>query len=50
MKKNTYYLFDNDEKISYSNSFEKLLNKTTKTKDAKIYFEDKLIWKQNPYK
>lgn len=50
MKPNTYYLFDGDKKISFSYSFEKLLNKTTKTKDAKIFFNGKLIWVQNPEK
>ena len=48
MKPNTYYLFDSDKKIAFSVHFEKLLNMTTKTKDAKIYFNGVLVWVQNP--
>lgn len=50
MKENTYYLFDNEKRIGYSKSFERVLNKTTETKDGKIYFNNVLIWVQNPYK
>ena len=35
MKENTYYLFDNGMKIAFSGSFERLLNKTTKTENAR---------------
>ena len=48
MKTNTYYLFDNGKKIAYSKSFERLLNKTIKTINAKIYFNEILVWKQCP--
>ncbi|GEM_PF-5873846 len=48
MKRNTYYLFDNGKKISFSSNFERVLNKTTQTTDGKIYFNDTLIWVQNP--
>lgn len=49
MKENTYYLFDNGKRISYSYSFEKVLNKTTSTKDGKIYYNNQLVWVQNPH-
>ena len=48
MKANTYYLFDNGKKIAFSGSFERLLNKTTKTENAEIYYNNVLVWKQNP--
>ena len=48
MKANTYYLFDNEKRIAFSGSFEKLLNKTIYTVNAKIYYNDVLIWVQNP--
>ena len=48
MKENTYYLFDNGKKIAFSGSFERLLNKTTKTENAEIYYNNILVWKQNP--
>lgn len=47
MKKDTYYLFENDKKITFSKSFERLLNKTINTKNAKIYFNNNLVWIQN---
>ena len=50
MKENTYYLFDNGKKIAFSGSFERLLNKTTKTENAEIYYNNVLVWKQNPQK
>ena len=46
MKENTYYLFDNGKKIAFSKNFEKLLKKTTKTKNAEIYYNNILVWKQ----
>lgn len=48
MKPNTYYLFDNGKRIAFSCKLERLINKTTETKDAKIYFNNILIWVQNP--
>ena len=48
MKANTYYLFDNGKKIAFSGSFERLLNKTTKTENAEIYYNNVLVWKQSP--
>lgn len=48
MTANTYYLYDNGKLIARSYSFEKVLNRTTKTKDGKIYFNNNLIWVQNP--
>lgn len=50
MKENTYYLFDKDKRIAYSKSFERVLNKTIETKDGKIYFNNVLVWVQNPHK
>lgn len=48
MKENTYYLFDNGKKIAHSIHFDYVLNKTIKTKDGKIYYNNVLIWVQNP--
>lgn len=48
MNENTYYLFDGDKKIAYSYSLEKLLNKTIGLKDGKIYYNNVLVWVQNP--
>lgn len=48
MKANTYYLFDTDKRIAFSGSFEKVLNKTTDTNNGKIYYNNVLIWVQNP--
>ena len=50
MKENTYYLFDGNRKICYSCRFEKVLNRTTKTTDGKIFFNGCLVWAQNPDK
>lgn len=47
MKENTYYLFENGKKIAHSYKFEYVLNKTTETKDAEIYYNGVLVWKQN---
>ena len=44
----TYYLVENGRVLHHSIHFEKLLNFTTETRDAVIYFEDKPVWKQNP--
>ena len=48
MKANTYYLFDNEKRIAYSCKFERVLNKTTDTKDGKIYYNNVLVWVHNP--
>lgn len=48
MKENTYYLFDNGKRVAYSHSFEKVLNKTVGLQDGKIYYNNVLIWVQNP--
>ena len=48
MKENTYYLFDGEKRIAYSGKFEYVLNKTINTKDGKIYYNNNLIWVQNP--
>ena len=48
MKCNVYYLFDNGKKLTFSVSFERLLNMTTKTVNAEIYYNNVLVWKQNP--
>ncbi len=50
MKENTYYLFCNEKKIAYSYSLEMLLNKTIGLKDGKIYYNNVLVWVQNPNK
>ena len=48
MKANTYYLFENGKKIHFSSDFSKLLNYTTDTVNAEIYYNNNLIWIQNP--
>lgn len=48
MKANTYYLYDNGKKIAFSKSLERLINKTVNTVNAKIYYNNILIWVQNP--
>ena len=48
MKRNTYYLFDNEKKIAYSGSFERVLNKTITTINGKIYYNNILVWIQHP--
>lgn len=50
MKENIYYLFDNGKRVAHSYKFERVLNKTVDTKDGEIYFNNKLIWVQNPDK
>ena len=47
---NKYYLFEGNEKIAFSGSLEKLINKTTTTKDAIIKFNNIVVWVQNPSK
>ena len=48
MKENTYYLYENGKRVAYSKSFEKILNRTTETEDGKIYYNNVLVWVQNP--
>ena len=48
MKPNVYYLFDNGKKLTFSASFERLLKMTTKTDNAVIYYNNVVVWKQNP--
>ncbi len=50
MKENTYYLMDDGHRVAYSKNFETVLNKTVKTKDGEIYYNNVLVWVQNPYK
>lgn len=45
--KNVYIMYENGVKLHHSKSLEKLINYTTKTKNAKIYFNGVLIWVQN---
>ena len=45
-----YYLKENGKTLHKSGSFERLLNFTTKTKDAEIYFNNNLVWVQNTAK
>jgi hypothetical protein len=47
MKANTYYLIENGNILHYSYKFERVLNFTVETKDAEIYYNSVLIWKQN---
>lgn len=44
---NVYIMYKNGVKLHHSKSLEKLINYTTKTKDAKIYYNGVLIWVQN---
>lgn len=48
MKSNTYYLIENGKTLHRSGNLEKLINFTAKTKDAKIYYNNVLVWVQNP--
>ena len=48
MKQDTYYLYENDIKLHHSNSLEKLINFTTSTTNAMIYYNNTLVWLQNP--
>lgn len=50
VKENTYYLFDDGKRIAYSYKLERVLNKTVNTKDGKIYYNNVLVWVQNPNK
>lgn len=45
---NTYYLYDNGKCIASSYKLERLLNKTTTTNDAHIFYNGHLVWVQNP--
>jgi hypothetical protein len=45
--KNVYIMYENGVKLHHSKSLEKLINYTTKTKNAKIYYNGVLIWVQN---
>ena len=45
-----YYLKENGKTLHRSGSLERLLNFTTTTTDAEIYFNDHLIWVQNTAK
>ena len=47
MKPYTYYLIENGKILHYSYKFERVLNFTVETKDAEIYYNGLLIWKQN---
>ena len=44
---NVYIMYENVVKLHHSKSLEKLINYTTKTKNAKIYYNGVLIWVQN---
>lgn len=48
MKQDTYYLYENNKKLHHSGSLEKLINFTTNTTNAMIYYNNVLIWVQNP--
>ena len=51
-KRNLYNMIMADDNLGTSNlfsgNFERLLNKTTKTENAEIYYNNVLVWKQNP--
>ena len=48
MKQNTYYLMENGRVLHRSYSLSKLINFTTGTTDAEIYYNGVLVWIQNP--
>lgn len=48
MKANTYYLYENEKKVAFSGSLERLINKTVHTTDGKIFYNNVLIWAQKP--
>lgn len=45
--KNVYILYENGVKFRHSVHLEKLINYTTETENAKIYYNGVLIWVQN---
>ena len=48
MKANVYYLFENGQLLHYSGSLERLINYTTETTRAEIYYNNILVWVQRP--
>ena len=48
MKENIYYLYENEKRVAFSYSFEKILNKTIKTENGMIYYNNILVWIQHP--
>ena len=48
MMRNTYYLIERGRVLHRSFSLSKLINFTTETDDAKIYYNGALVWLQNP--
>ena len=46
MKENIYYLYENEKRVAFSYSFEKILNKTIKTENGMIYYNNILVWRQ----
>ena len=48
MKADTYYLLENGKQLHHSRSLEKLINFTTSTTNTMIYYNNTLVWVQNP--
>lgn len=47
MKANVYYLIENEHILHYSGDINRLIKYTMNTTNAKIYFNNVLVWVQN---
>lgn len=47
MKANVYYLIENERILHYSGDINTLIKYTINTTNAKIYFNNTLVWVQN---
>ena len=47
VKANVYYLIENEHILHYSGDINKLIKYTINTTNAKIYFNNTLVWIQN---
>lgn len=48
MKPNRYYLVEDGKILHFSAKLEKLINYTIDTKNAEIFYNNSLVWVQNP--
>ena len=48
MKNNTYYLMENGNILHRSGAYNRLLKYTADTKDATIWYNNHIVWAQNP--
>lgn len=47
MKNGYYYLIEDGKILHYSGNLQKLINFTTDTENAEIYYNNVLVWVQN---